>query len=170
METLLRAGAKADLTTCDGRDALAHYLVAKPFLLDHEIVRMLLRYGANAEFKEDGSNLAHILVRGWNEVSIEALHVLRNHEVSLDATDSHGRSILHCAAIAGTVSDELIVYLRGMIDPLAEDRYGKTALMYAQEKAREERNPNFYRSDRWKTAVACLNGIGERPISTLREA
>lgn len=50
VKTLLRAGVLVGLKSRQGRDALAHYLVAEPFQLDHEIVHMLLRYGANAFF------------------------------------------------------------------------------------------------------------------------
>jgi len=168
--TLLRAGAQASLETRHSRDALAHYLAAEPSFPVQEVVRMLLEYGANAEFQQNGRNLAHTLIGRRirvprTRVDVQVLDILRHHGVPLNVVDRNGRSILHRAAVVSKVSTELLEYLHGVVDPLARDCYSKTALDYMHDELHK------YHIDTCEAVDTNLDNFGKYwPILTLKDA
>lgn len=85
-----------------------------------------------------------------------------NHGVRIDAMDNKGRTVLHHAAIAGTLNQELLCAMTANwgIDINARDSGGRTALDHAIIKNVIPRPRLMFNGDRWEKAIGLLSMAG----------
>ena len=90
------------------------------------------------------------------------METLREHGVDLTQRDLQGRTILHCAAISGSITKESLHYLLYVvgIETNAEDACGKTALQHAAEIASKDRDPLTFDPERWDRSTRLLSESG----------
>lgn len=163
ISTLLAHRAKANRVNCRGQDALAHYVVNAKFRIDADIIKTLVRCGANVQYCDDeGVNLAHFLATNEDEISMPALLALQDFHVPVTTSDNYGRYLIHHAAIHGSVTSCLLEHLEGCLklDLDVKDDAGKSPLEYAKEQASIKRQRHLFRSDRWRDAEVLLSKIG----------
>ncbi|KGQ02961.1 Ankyrin-3 [Beauveria bassiana D1-5] len=127
------------------------------------VVRLFLRCGSNSSFKTHFElSLAHLYAQSC-ESRVEVLQTLEEFGVDLAAKDCEGRTLLHYAAMAGSLTEQAFHFLRDKagLDKNLQDRYGKTPLQYATEERRKERDPFIYDSDRWSRTEEILLRVPE---------
>lgn len=163
LEILLQGGVSATRKDQLGKDPLAYYITNLFFNGDAEIIRLLIAHGADCHYEDDnGRNLAHYLVRIEVQLKPASLQILNESGVEVQAVDWEGKTLLHNAAISGSVSLALLHYLKQFqhLDFEAYDHSGKTAMQYALENAQKERHPHLFRRNRWEETIAVLIEFG----------
>jgi ankyrin repeat protein len=92
------------------------------------------------------------------------LEVLRDHGVDLTQKDLRSKTLLHCAAISGSVTKELLFQLLHVVgvELNAEDASGKTALRHAAEMISKDHDPRLYDPERWDRTKRLLLESGAR--------
>jgi ankyrin repeat protein len=80
------------------------------------------------------------------------LNLLVEHGVDLAKRDHDGRTVLHCAAICGSLTEQSLGFLINIVSIQAdeEDTYGRTALQYATELAAKDRSSKTWDPKRWE--------------------
>jgi ankyrin repeat protein len=96
-----------------------------------ELLRLLLKYGANPDSPGDGKGTALMSATGHTEI----FKILVDHGANIHSRDNYGRTVLIWAALHGTVEVVAILCKMGA-DPQAKDKGGNTALTEAQKKGR----------------------------------
>lgn len=99
---------------------------------------------------------------GSQEANIEALVMLQRCGIDIRGVDFEGRNILHHAAIAGSVTQDLSHHLGTCIGLhfFTQDKHNKTVLEYVKDMLQEEQPDNLFRSDKWRETMACfLNAV-----------
>ena len=166
LKILLREGVSAAHTDQLGMDPLAYYMTNLFWNGESEIISLLLEHGANPHFQDDlGRNLAHHLMRIQVQVELTVLKTLGNWGIDVEMRDQEGKTVLHHAAINGSVSIALLRHLKycHQLDFDAQDDTGMTAIEYAEEENRGQHHSLLFRPDRWKRTIAAftqLNNIG----------
>jgi ankyrin repeat protein len=98
---------------------------------DIELLKLLLRYGADPDYPVPYGNTALMSATRHTEI----FKILVDHHANINAINEDGRSVLIWAAYNGT--EEVITLLcRLGADLEAKDKYGNTALMIAKKKGR----------------------------------
>jgi ankyrin repeat protein len=113
---------------------------------------LLLEIEGNASFVDnDGQTLGH-LCAGLLGFGVYILRVLKEHNVDMSKRDLKGRTVLYCAAISGSITEDSLEYLCNVVglQLSAEDSCGKTALAYAAELAVKDRSPHIWDAKRWE--------------------
>ncbi len=96
-----------------------------------ELLKLLLKYGADPDLPGDGKATALMSATGHTEI----FKILVNHGANIHARDNYGRTILIWAALHGT--EEVVALLCKMgVDPEIRDKGGNTALTEAKRKER----------------------------------
>ncbi|EUC45214.1 hypothetical protein COCMIDRAFT_36994 [Bipolaris oryzae ATCC 44560] len=107
-----------------------------PFYTNPEICELLLKVEGNATFSDSkGRHLGHLYIQKLN-ANVQTLRLLHDSGVDLTKKDHGGKTILHTAAIEGSLTDKLLEYLvdvvgLGIAD---QDMHGRDALQYATER------------------------------------
>jgi hypothetical protein len=85
--------------------------------------------------------------------------MLNRNSVSLKKKDWQGRTILHCAAISGPLTEQFLYYLHHVVgvNANAEDACGKTALQYATDMSSKDHDPEIYGPGRWDRTARLLS-------------
>lgn len=125
------------------------------------VVRQFFRGGSSSLFKTHGElNLAHLYAKSC-ESRVEVLQTLEEFGVDLAAKDGEGRTLLHHAAIAGSLTEQAFRFLRDKagLDRHLQDHHGKTPLQYATEERRKKRDHFPYDPDRWSRTERILRYI-----------
>lgn len=115
------------------------------------VVRLFFQYGSNSSFKTHGGlNLAHLYAQSC-ENTADVLQTLEEFGVDVAAKDCEGRTVLHHAAIAGSLTEQAFHFLRDKVglDKHLQDHHGKTPLHYATEERLKQRDPFIFDPDRW---------------------
>ncbi len=97
----------------------------------------------------------------------ETLNLLADHNISINAIDRKGRTVLHHAAIAGTLSRPILyaILKRWNLDVNARDNDQRTALDYAIVEAGLPRHPELFDTGRWHRSRDLLREVGaDEPI------
>lgn len=154
---LLSCGIDGTHVDHEGKDPLTYHLAGPRFFADSHLTRVMIENGANVSHLDaDGRNLAHLLVDSGSKFELDGLLQLSSAGVDVTAVDRHGRTILHMAAIAGSINRELLSHMTQCAHMRLEQRdtQGKRALDYILEKVeRDEKLPRgLWRRDRWKMA------------------
>lgn len=168
---LLRHGTSLTDVDQDGDTPLSLYL--RGFRLGDrtEICCFLLQHGADALWtSSEGQNLAHLAMHS-HSTEPGVLKALRDHGVDLAARDDSGKTILHHGAMSGSLSKEVIDFLRknSPFDLAERDKEGKTPLLYAREAANKTRSRDVFAGGRWKHTLENLSssveagGVGRTP-------
>ncbi|KAH8690777.1 hypothetical protein BGW36DRAFT_328708 [Talaromyces proteolyticus] len=111
-------------------------------------------------------NLAHMLMRQWDEDNVAILNDLLKAGVDKNAKDTDGRGIVHHGAIHGSFNKVLVRYLgeEGILQLHERDRKGKTSLEYAEEEANRERHIDLWLGHRWKESFHNLKYAGQDQV------
>jgi hypothetical protein len=120
--------------------------------------QLLLVKGSSLFVDRKGQNLGHLFA-STSECSVRVLETLREHGVDLTQKDLQRRTILHCAAISGSITEESLHYLLHVIgiETNAEDASGKTALQHATEMASKDHHPQTFDPRRWDRSEKLLS-------------
>jgi ankyrin repeat protein len=135
-----------------GISPLARFIKSSMLQIDIEICRSLLEIKENASFVDcDGQTLGH-LCAGTADFGVQILNLLVEYGVDLVKRDRDGRTVLHRAAMCGSLTEQSLGFLTNVISIRAdeEDTYGRTALQYATELAAKDRSSNIWDSKRWE--------------------
>jgi ankyrin repeat protein len=117
-----------------------------------EICRLLLKITGNESFVDcNGQGLGHLYAASLS-FEIFTLKALNDHGVDLAKRDRAGRTVLHRAAMSGSLTEESLEFLVNVIGIQAneQDAHGRTALQYAIEKASKEHDSDTMNSERWE--------------------
>lgn len=117
-----------------------------------DICRLLLTIRGNASFIDSrGQSLGHLYAASPN-FEIFILEALNDHGVDLAKTDCAGKTVLHCAAVSGSLTEESLEFLVNIIGIQSneEDAHGRTALQYAINKASKEHGSETMNPERWE--------------------
>lgn len=96
-----------------------------------ELLKLLLKYGADPDSHGDGQASALMSATGHTEI----FKILVNYGANIHARDNYGRTVLIWAALHGT--EEVVALLCEMgADPRIGDKGGNTALTEAKNKGR----------------------------------
>ncbi|KAJ3499726.1 hypothetical protein NLG97_g98 [Lecanicillium saksenae] len=163
VESLVSAGVSAKDLDDEGSSPLSLYLTTFLPLPPNAaaVVRQFFRGGSNPSFKtRDDSNLALLYAKSCKS-GVEVLQTLEEFGVDLAAKDSEGRTLLHHAAIAGSLTEQAFHFLRDKtgLDRHLQDHHGKTPFQYATEERRKKRHPCTYDSDRWSRTEKILLSV-----------
>ncbi|KAL4884606.1 ankyrin repeat-containing domain protein [Aspergillus karnatakaensis] len=164
---LLDYGARVGVLDNEGNSPLSTYLSTFKLKYQATICRLLLERGADPLWTDsDGRNLAHMAVRSHNS-HIGVLEVLSEYGSNLSAKDKAGKGILHHGAIGGSLSMEILTYLRkrDLLNLYEGDKDGKGPLHYAFEKAEKQNSPRLFHGDRWKNTLENLQILVEMESS-----
>ncbi|RII13199.1 hypothetical protein CUC08_Gglean004499 [Alternaria sp. MG1] len=115
-----------------------------------EICRLLLKITGNGSFVDcNGQSLGHLFAATPN-FEIYMLKAFNDHGVDLARRDCAGRTVLHRAAICGSLTEESLEFLVNVIGIQAneEDAHGRTALQYAIEEASKEHDSDILYPER----------------------
>lgn len=139
-----------------GIPPLASYLSSSQLIWNIDICQLLLETRGNASFIGiDGRTLGHFCAETLG-FSAREWDVFRKHGVDLTKRDFEGRTILHQASIAGSITRSSLKYFLDDVGLTlsAKDSSGRTALDYAMEMATEmagrEEFSSIYEADRWQ--------------------
>ncbi|KAI9832809.1 MAG: hypothetical protein M1819_004029 [Sarea resinae] len=135
----------------DGNSPLAAYLITSDSMIDENICTLLLQSGSDVSaVNNDGLSLAHLCANG-PRFRLSILDRLRTFGADLAVLDAQGRTVLHHAALNGSVTYDALRYLlqQTRVRPDQKDFLGKTPLVYAAERAGENRNRGDSDMERW---------------------
>jgi ankyrin repeat protein len=116
-----------------------------------EICRLLLKITGNESFVDyNGQGLGHLCAASLG-FDIFILEVLNDHGVDLARRDCAGRTVLHCAAISGSLTEEALEFLVNVVGIKAneQDADGRTALQYAIEETSKEHDSDMIYPEHW---------------------
>ncbi|KAK5050967.1 hypothetical protein LTR84_003526 [Exophiala bonariae] len=155
IDKLIQLGVDPRHKDLEGRDPLAYYIEQKLGKPQSDIVQRLIESGADLDYLDkEGRNLATLAVNTKWILSLGILLLLQEAGVDLLAVDAQGRSILHYAAIFGSVNIDLLRHLDGCmhLDLDMRDFSGTTALQYLTAMSQKEYSGWHWRTNRWKVA------------------
>ncbi len=121
------------------------------------MVEFLFQNGADPSLRtRKGMGPGHLSARCY-QLEEGLLSVLANWDVDLLATDLEDRTMLHHAAISGSLAQETLDFLEDVgLSRHSRDKWEKTPLDYAAQKAADHRDA--WNSDRWIRAKQILQG------------
>ncbi|KAJ6096147.1 hypothetical protein N7486_006893 [Penicillium sp. IBT 16267x] len=159
VRVLLDGGENVNLISC-GDSPLSIYLRSFHFENKTEICQLLIDDGANPLWTNSlGENLAHVYMHTPVR-DCQVLRVLRDSSLDIFGKDHSNKSILHHAAIHGTVSSGLVAALpkcsiRSICEPDCESL---TPLMYAERSASQDEDGDEILNDqRWQVTLDILH-------------
>ena len=158
VQLLLDKGADGSELDATGNSPLASYLKHRWMRIDVDICQLLLSVKGNSlSFNKDGQNLGH-LCASTLACRVQVLEVLNEHGVHLTRKDLQGRTILHCAAISGSLTEESLHYFLYVvgIKMNTEDASGKTVLQHALEMTSKDHDPQMFDSGHWNRTTRIL--------------
>lgn len=87
--------------------------------------------------------------------------------MDLTKKDCGGMTILHCAAIFGSLTEESLKFLVNVIGLHAseQDTHGRTALHYATEEAARARRHDVFDRERWERTRDILSRYRTNHVS-----
>lgn len=141
VQWLLEQGTNSSELDHSGVSPLARLIQNYTWLSNiEEICRLLLKTtGTESYVDYNGQGLGHLCAATLN-FEIYMLKAFNDHGVDLARKDCVGRTVLHHAAMFGSLTEESLEFLVNVIGIQAneEDVYGRTALQYAIEEASKE--------------------------------
>jgi ankyrin repeat protein len=152
VRSLLDQGAHGSELDDSGISPLARFIKSSWFPSNIEICRTLLEIKENASFIDcNGQTLGHLCATKV-KLGVDVLSLLVEHGVDLVKRDHKGRTVLHRAAIRGSLTEQSFRFLTNIIGIRAdeEDTCGRTALQHATVQAAKDRNSQIWDRKRWK--------------------
>ncbi|KAL5371605.1 hypothetical protein DPSP01_014146 [Paraphaeosphaeria sporulosa] len=163
---LLDNGVNGSESDASGYSPLASYIESHWLVVDIDICQLLLSVEGNSLFVDkDGKNLGHLYVSTL-DCRVQVLEMLNRNGVSLTKKDRQSRTILHYAAISGSLTEQSLHYLRHVVSvkTSAEDASGKTALQYAAEMSSRRHDPKMYDPGRWDRTASLLRSVAGQDL------
>jgi ankyrin repeat protein len=161
IQLLLNSGVDGSELDVSGIPPLVSYIEGYGLGINVSVCRLMLSVEGNSSFVDkDGQNLGHLYALTL-ECEVQVLEILREHGIDLTQKDLQSRTILHCAAISGSITEESLHYLLYVVgvEMEAEDASGKTAMQHAAEMASKDHDPQIYDSGRWDRSARLLSGL-----------
>ena len=161
IQLLLNSGVDGSELDVSGIPPLVSYIEGYGLGINVSVCRLMLSVEGNSSFVDkDGQNLGH-LYASTLECEVQVLEILREHGIDLTQKDLQSRTILHCAAMSGSITGESLHYLLYVVGVgmEAEDASGKTALQHAAEMASKDHDPQIYDSGRWDRSARLLSKL-----------
>ncbi|KAJ5604951.1 hypothetical protein N7510_010105 [Penicillium lagena] len=160
VNVLLDYGESANFINKEGDSPLSIYLKSYHLENKRAICQLLIEHGAHPLWTNSlGETLAHVRMHSSVEDG-QVLQVLQDFNLNILAKDHSNKSILHHAAIYGTVSQRLVASLPNhSVRSLCEPDYdGLTPLMYAKKKCASEAEveDEFLNDQKWQTSLDLL--------------
>jgi ankyrin repeat protein len=146
IKLLLDTGVDGSALDESGSLPLATYFKKHWLVVNVDICQLLISVEGNSlSIDKNGRNLGHLCASTLG-CSVQVLEILRIHGVDLTQKDLRSRTLLHYAAISGSVTEGLLHYLLHVVDVEvnAEDASGKTPLQLAAEMGLEDHDPQMY--------------------------
>lgn len=137
VQLLLDHGANSSEFDDSGTSPLAKFIKRCPSKINVEILRILLAIEGNAAFVDgDNQTLGHLCARNF-DFSVHVLEILHQHGVDLASKDRDGRTVLHRAAITGSLTTPALDFLVNILGLRADEKdiYGRTTLQYVAERS-----------------------------------
>ncbi|KAM9873292.1 hypothetical protein VDGL01_12630 [Verticillium dahliae] len=136
-----------------GYSPLAVYLAKSSFPLEKaQVVRLLFERGADASFTSPkaGFTLGHLSAKSYR-LDGELLSVLASSGVDLHMKDAAGRTVLHRAAMAGSLTEDALEFLHNDmgLSRGSRDSLGLIPLDHAIEMRKKNRHRDTFDRDRW---------------------
>ncbi|KPM35923.1 hypothetical protein AK830_g10649 [Neonectria ditissima] len=161
LQCLLDGGVEVNDLDIAGMSPLSIYLSAS-FVLSKDaplVAQLFLQRGSDTSFKarKGGLGLRHLHAHSW-KVNMELLVVLAKCGVDLQAEDDDGRTVLHHCAIAGSLKNDVFVFLRDVVglSENSQDVYGKTPKQYAAEMRTMDHHRLIFDRHRWSRTEQIL--------------
>jgi ankyrin repeat protein len=158
IRVLLAYGCTINESDADGNSVLGLYLSSGLFTTKLDICQLLMECGADPGWTNEGKeNLAHLSVYHGN-ANVAVLELLLKKGVNITAKDAKGRSVVHYAAIHGSISKELIKFFRenGVLHLHDRDLIGKSPFDYVKEQADRQLPDHMFRGNRWRKSFDYL--------------
>ncbi|KAH5552913.1 hypothetical protein HBI25_177950 [Parastagonospora nodorum] len=159
LQLMLDKGIDGSELDASGNSPLASYFKGHWLGPNVNICQQLLLVKGSSLFVDrKGQNLGH-LCASTLRCSVRVFETLREHGVDLTQKDLQSRTLLHCAALRGSITEESLHYLLHVVgvEINAEDASGKTALQHATEMASKDRNPQSFDPRRWDRSEKLLS-------------
>ena len=170
LKLLIDRGVSINHIDNRGRSPTMTALISANLSCPRDAMSTLLELGADPQVTDDSRrNLAHMLVSsGCRVEETETLHLLADYKIPINAIDSKGRTVLHHAAISGSLDRPMLhAFLNEWkIDISARDNDQRTALDYATVEASQPRHPDIFDEDRWCRARDLLREVIANGITT----
>ena len=166
---LLKAGANVRHLDNDGQSPLIAAITSGPLPFAKDVIPILLRAGADPhETGTEGRNLAHLVTLDEFNSDVATFELLMEYGIRIDATDAKGRTVLHQAAMAGTLNRELLHAMTAKwgIDIDARDCDGRAALGLALIENGIPYPEDMFNGDRWDETIRLLNEAGANEQSS----
>jgi ankyrin repeat protein len=167
IQLLLDKGVDGSELDASGNSPLAIYFKGHWLRINVDICQQLLSVKGSSLFVDrEGRNLGHLCTSTW-KCSVRVLETLREHGVDLIQKDLQSRTLLHCAAISGSITEESLHYLLHVVgvETNAEDASGKTALQHAAEMASKAHDPRIFDPGRWDRSTRLLSESGVSQVA-----
>ncbi|KAJ6178059.1 hypothetical protein N7519_008520 [Penicillium mononematosum] len=137
---LMGYGVNVNLLNAEGDSPLSMYLRSFHLGNKKEICELLIKNGGDPLWRNSlGENLAHVHMHSFVE-DCEVFRILKHSGVDIFSKDHSNKSILHHAAIHGSLGEKVVVALHDYhgSDLYLPDIDGMTPLMYAEKRASEQ--------------------------------
>ncbi|KAI2734442.1 hypothetical protein DTO013E5_9989 [Penicillium roqueforti] len=145
---LMGYGVNVNLLNAEGDSPLSIYLQSSHLGNKKEMCQLLIRKGADPLWRNSlGENLAHVHMHSFVE-DCEVFRILKHSGVDIFSKDHSNKSILHHAAIHGSLGEQVVAALHDYhgSDLYQPDIDGMTPLIYAEKRASEQiEDENFAR-------------------------
>jgi ankyrin repeat protein len=159
IQLLLDKGVDGLELDVSGKSPLASYFGRQHWLgINIDIFQLLLSVkGSSSYVDQNGQNLGHLCVK-TRECRVQVFELLTQHGVDLTQKDFQGRTVLHCAAISGSLTEKTLHHLLHVIGLAldAQDVEGKTALQHAAEMASKDHHRHIFDYKRWYRTTKLL--------------
>ncbi|KAJ9607049.1 hypothetical protein H2200_008121 [Cladophialophora chaetospira] len=157
---LIAAGVDATHKDNFGRDPLCRYLIG-PLLMPGkpDIIQALVDAGADVRYSGHGAkNLAHLFVSAWTAFELDGFLRLERAGVDVRAVNVEGQTILHRAAICGSLNATLLNHcLRCLhMDAELRDQSWKRPWDLLVDYAAKKHPPSMWMPERWKRSAAAF--------------
>lgn len=137
---LMGYGVNVNLLNAEGDSPLSMYLRSFHLGNKKEMCQLLIQNGADPLWRNSlGENLAHVHMHSFVE-DCEVFRNLKHSGVDIFSKDHSKKSILHHAAIHGSLGEKVVAALHDYhgSDLYQPDIDGMTPLMYAEKRASEQ--------------------------------
>ncbi|KAF2626982.1 ankyrin [Macroventuria anomochaeta] len=162
LQLLLDKGVDGSELDAFGKSPLASYFKGHWLGLNFDICQFLLSVkGSSSYVDKNGQNLGHLYASTLDR-RVQTLELMREYSVDLAKKDAQSRTILHCAAISGSINEESLHYLLYVVgvEMNAEDESGKAALQHAVEMASKDHDSRIHDPGRWNRTTRLLSESG----------
>ncbi|MCJ1277945.1 hypothetical protein MMC21_005759 [Puttea exsequens] len=159
---LLAQGVNVNQADNQGHSPLVGAIMSGLFNFPKDTIPILLQAGADPRVSDAaGRNLAHLAISQDECAETSVLELFADYGVKIDAVDTKGRTVLHHAAIAGTLNRRLLhdITERWGVDVNIRDRDNSTALDHAVIESGMPRHPLLFDEDRWRRARELLREV-----------